>query len=103
MDINALVNKVCDDIKKAPQLFDGLKGIVIANIKDISEIKTEEEFYDFVTKLGDRLIELKGVLELLDGPAIKLLLKKVIDPILDKKAGKDWFEKFQAWLKSLTD
>lgn len=101
MDSKELANKVIEDIKSAPTLLDGIKKelvdlfhkIVIDNAEQIVKMENEDEFYAFLATIIDTLIVLPQPFESFDGMAIKYVLKKFVDPILDKYAGANWFEK----------
>jgi hypothetical protein len=105
MENKELVDKIINDFKAAPETLKGIKGeleklfhkVVIENSEQILKLDTEEQFYDFLTVMLDTVIVLPQPWEAIDSIAIKLLLKKAIDPILDKYApgGKDWYQKIK--------
>ena len=107
MDSKELAEKVIADVKSAPQIFDGIKKeveliikkIIIDNATEILKLETEEKFFNFLTIVLDSIIVLPYPYEMLDSTIIKFLLKNVVDKILDKYAGTNWYEK----LKDLID
>jgi hypothetical protein len=106
MDSKELAKKVIVDLQKAPQKFEGLKNevekllheIILDNAEEILNLKTEDDFFDFMAEVIDVFVVLPQPFESLDGTLIRYLLKKMLDPILDKYAGKNWFEKLKNFI-----
>jgi hypothetical protein len=101
MDNKELATKVINDLKTVPTLLDGLKKevsdlfhkIILDNASAVLKFDTEEQFYDFLALILDELIVLPQPFETFDGMAIRYAIRKVVDPVLDKYAGKNWYEK----------
>lgn len=101
-----LAANVVQTIKDTPGIFESLRRefeslfavIVVKNAKEVLSLKTEDEFYDFMATVIDTLLVLPQPLETIDGPIIRMILKKVADPILDKYAGVTWYDKFSKWV-----
>ena len=108
MDNKELATKVISDVKAAPEVLEGIKKelvalfnkVVMDNAEMILKLETEDEFYDLLATIADMLLVLPQPLESFDGTVIKIILKKVVDPILDKFAGKTWYEKMEQLIAS---
>lgn len=107
MQPKELAEKVYQDIQQAPETWKGLeleiknvfRNLFLNNLKEISELKNEDEFYTFLSLLLDKLIILPQPWESFDNLAIKIFLKNIIDRILDQYAGKDWYERLAELVK----
>jgi hypothetical protein len=103
MENKELADKIIADFKATPEKLEGVKKeltllfhkVVLDNASEIMKLDTEEQFYDFLAVLIDALIVLPQPFESFDGMAIKYVLKKFVDPILDKCAGANWYQKME--------
>lgn len=106
MENKELAEKIISDFKSAPAKLEGVKSevqkliqsIIIDNAAEIVKIDGEEKFYDFLTLIIDSIIVLPQPWESVDSVVIKMILKKFVDPLLDKYAGKTWFEKMKQFI-----
>ena len=109
LTVDQKVEVLVKNIGAVPGIFEGLKKeveVVVSKIaKENAEVilsfKTEDELYRFLSKIADKFIN-TGLLEPIDDKIFYMLIKKFIDPIIDKIAGNDWHEKLNSWLNSLT-